>query len=174
MVVVQGIQAEVRTYNTIITACNKSGKPDESLKVGCGGVGRGPWVGVVGGGCGWVGTAGNACLCMPACRSRTSRPSPTQQLPTDSCWKGGKLACNKRRLAKHAAVLAHAFGARGCPPATHHSPQPACTRAWLLPCAPAPPTPGDRPIHPGSPSSLRPPPRCGAPGLFDAPRCTTR
>jgi pentatricopeptide repeat protein len=29
----QGIQPEVRTYNTIITACNKSGKPEEGLKI---------------------------------------------------------------------------------------------------------------------------------------------
>lgn len=29
----QGIQPEVRTYNTIITACNKSGKPEQGLKV---------------------------------------------------------------------------------------------------------------------------------------------
>jgi pentatricopeptide repeat protein len=32
-VVLQGIQPEVRTYNTIITACNKSGKPEEGLKI---------------------------------------------------------------------------------------------------------------------------------------------
>jgi pentatricopeptide repeat domain-containing protein 1 len=31
--VLQGIQPEVRTYNTIITACNKSGKPEQGLKV---------------------------------------------------------------------------------------------------------------------------------------------
>jgi pentatricopeptide repeat protein len=29
----QGIQPEVRTYNTIITACNKSGKPEEGLRI---------------------------------------------------------------------------------------------------------------------------------------------
>ncbi|KAF6259499.1 hypothetical protein COO60DRAFT_1700790 [Scenedesmus sp. NREL 46B-D3] len=29
----EGIQPEVRTYNTIITACNKSGKPEQGLKV---------------------------------------------------------------------------------------------------------------------------------------------
>lgn len=29
----QGIQPEVRTYNTIITACNKSGKPEQGLKI---------------------------------------------------------------------------------------------------------------------------------------------
>lgn len=33
VVVLQGIQPEVRTYNTIITACNKSGKPEEGLKI---------------------------------------------------------------------------------------------------------------------------------------------
>lgn len=32
---VQGIKPEVRTYNTIITACNKSGKPEQGLKVRC-------------------------------------------------------------------------------------------------------------------------------------------
>eukprot|EP00878_Enallax_costatus_P029882 GHUV01032448.1.p1 GENE.GHUV01032448.1~~GHUV01032448.1.p1 ORF type:complete len:102 (+),score=30.26 GHUV01032448.1:275-580(+) len=31
--VLQGIQPEVRTYNTIITACNKSGKPEQGLKI---------------------------------------------------------------------------------------------------------------------------------------------
>jgi pentatricopeptide repeat protein len=30
---VQGIQPEVRTYNTIITACNKSNKPEQGLKI---------------------------------------------------------------------------------------------------------------------------------------------
>lgn len=29
----QGIQPEVRTYNTIITACNKSGQPEEGLAI---------------------------------------------------------------------------------------------------------------------------------------------
>lgn len=29
----QGIQAEVRTYNTVISACNKSGQPEQALQV---------------------------------------------------------------------------------------------------------------------------------------------
>jgi pentatricopeptide repeat domain-containing protein 1 len=29
----QGIQAEVRTYNTIITACSKAGQAEEGLKL---------------------------------------------------------------------------------------------------------------------------------------------
>jgi pentatricopeptide repeat domain-containing protein 1 len=29
----QGIQAEVRTYNTVISACNKSGQPEHALQI---------------------------------------------------------------------------------------------------------------------------------------------
>ena len=31
--ILQGIQAEVRTYNTVISACNKSGQPEQALKI---------------------------------------------------------------------------------------------------------------------------------------------
>lgn len=34
--VVQGLEPEIRTYNTAIIACNMCGQPDDALKVGQG------------------------------------------------------------------------------------------------------------------------------------------